>query len=219
MRHLKLSLVLTSLFLLGACQTYDAVQDDVYDLTTRNYQTATAVGGEAEALLASECPKIEIVDDLSSISDFIDPKSSDPKNLISRVDVQNAQTSCDLSSKTAIVDLKITFNGELGPKGRKQKTDKPFFSFPYFVAVTTPSGKILAKEIFAASMTFNANEDTHTYHENLRQIIPIPNEKQARFFKVLIGFQVTPDQLEYNRQFMVATDSAKAAQKKKPPVN
>lgn len=206
-------LIFLSCVSLTACQTYEAIQDDVHDLTTGNLTTARIVENEADVLLANECPKVEIVGDLSTISDFNDPRTSKSKNLISRVAITNADATCELSSKTATVDLKLIFEGTLGPKGRARKTDKPFFSYPFFVAVTTPSGKILAKEIFAASMTYNANEDTHTYFENMRQIIPIKNKKQAKFYSVLIGFQVTPDQLKYNREFLIA---AKAAKKKKP---
>ncbi len=201
---------------LSACQTYEAIQDDVHDLQTGNYHTARAIDNEADVLLASKCPKIEIVNDLSTISDFADPRKQNNKNLTSRVVITSAESTCELSSKTATVDLKLIFDGTLGPKGRARKTDKPFFSYPFFVAVTTPSGKILAKEIFAASMTYNANEDTHTYYENMRQIIPIKNKKQARFYNVLIGFQVTPDQLKYNREIIAASSSAKAAKKTKP---
>lgn len=201
---------------LSACQTYEAIQDDVHDLQTGNYQTARAVDNEADVLLASDCPKVEVVEDLSTISDFTDPKKQINKNLTSRVVITAIESSCELSSKTATVDLKLIFDGTLGSKGRARKTDKPFFSYPFFVAVTTPSGKILAKEIFAASLTYNANENTHTYFENMRQIIPIKSKKQARFYNVLIGFQVTPDQLKYNRERLASTKSAKAAKKAKP---
>ncbi len=201
---------------LSACQTYEAIQDDVHDLQTGNYQTARIVDNEADVLIADECPQVEIVEDLSTISDFTDPKKQTNNNLTSRVVITKAESECDLSSQTATVDLKLIFDGTLGPKGRARKTDKPFFSYPFFVAVTTPSGKILAKEIFAASMTYNANENTHTYFENMRQIIPIKNKKQARFYKVLIGFQVTPDQLKYNREYLAGTKAAKVATKAKP---
>lgn len=202
--------------MLTACQTYEAIQDDVYDLQTGNYNTAKIVENEADVLLQSECPKIEIVEDLSMLSDFTDPKKQINKNLTSHVKIAGTESTCELSSKTATVDLKIIFEGTLGPKGRARKTDKPFFSYPFFIAVTTPSGKILAKEIFAASMTYNANENKHTYFENMRQIIPIKNKKQARFYNVLIGFQVTPDQLKYNREQLASVKSAQAAQKAKP---
>jgi len=207
--------------LLNACQTWEGLRDDAYDVAEGNIYVAGATGHTPEKLLRSPCPQVEIVDDLSSISDFSNPRRQDKKNLISRVDLKSAESTCKLSSKTAIIDLKLLFNGKLGPKGRKTASERPFFSYPFFVAVTTPSGKIMAKEIFAASITYAANEDQHTYFENLRQIVPIKSKNQASNYRVLIGFQVTPDQLGYNREHMVPIASALAAQKRKPvpPVN
>ncbi|MCK5384881.1 MAG: hypothetical protein KAJ29_04840 [Alphaproteobacteria bacterium] len=202
--------------LLSACQTLEALKDDAYDVAGGNIYAAGATGKTPEKLLRSPCPQVEIVDDLSSISDFSNPRKQDKKNLISRVDLKSAESTCKLSSKTAIIDLKLLFDGKLGSKGRKKASERPFFSYPFFVAVTTPTGKIMAKEIFSASITYAANEDEHTYFENLRQIIPIRSKNQANNYHVLVGFQVTPDQLAYNREHMVPIASALAARKHKP---
>ncbi len=191
-----------------------SLQDDLIGLTAGNIHTARALDGKSEVLLASPCPSIEIIDDLSSLSDFSDPKNTAATQLISRVDLSSAQSTCKLASKSAIIDLKLIFKGALGDKGRIKSSDKPFFSYPFFVAVTSPSGKIMAKEIFAASLTYGANENKHTYFENLRQIIPIKSKDMARHYKILIGFQVTPDQLAYNREHMV-TITDKIADKAK----
>jgi len=203
MNTFKNTLCFICVLLLSACQTYDVVHEEVSDMTS-GAVNLPPVGLEAsEALLNSPCPSVEIVDDLSSLSDFISPKKQTKSNLVSRVDLVSAESTCKLASKSAIVDLKLVFNGSLGNKGRKNSSDKPFFSYPFFVAVASPSGKILAKEIFAASMTFGAQETTHSYFEKLRQIIPINSKDNAHRYRVLIGFQVTPDQLSYNRTNMV----------------
>ncbi len=214
MKYLNIIPIIFFAFALSGCQSWVALQDDLSEISQANLHTAEIVNGEAEILLANPCPKVELVDDLSSLSDFSDPKKQVKENLISRVDLRSAESTCKLSSKSAVVDLKLIFNGTLGKKGRKKSSDKPFFSYPFFVAVTAPNGKIMAKEIFAASITYNANENKHTYFEKLRQIIPIKSKDMARHYKVLIGFQVTPDQLAYNRKHMVSIADVKAAGKK-----
>ncbi len=211
-----LTLCCSCVLMLGACQTFEGLRDDAYDVAEGNIFVAGARGRTPENLLRSPCPQVEIVDDLSSISDFSHPRKQNKDHLISRVDLKSAESTCKLSSKTAVIDLKLLFNGKLGPKGRKTASERPFFSYPFFVAVTTPTGKIMAKEIFAASITYAANENQHIYFENLRQIIPIKSKNQANNYRVLIGFQVTPDQLDYNREHMVPIASALAAQKRKP---
>lgn len=186
-----------------ACEPMDDFQSDFSDLRTGKVTYSDSSQDPSERLLESPCPRVEIVDDLSSISDFTNPKKQKKENLISRVNLGSAESTCKLASKSAVIDLKLLFNGKLGPKGKTKKGDKPFFSYPFFVAVTSPNGKIIAKEIFAASMTYGPNENTHTYFEKLRQIIPISRKDQAKYYKILIGFQITPDQLSYNRAHMV----------------
>lgn len=185
------------------------MQDDVSDLANGGLPPTHIIAGKTETLLSSPCPQVELVSDLSSLSDFSTPNQPSENNLISRVNLNSAESTCKLASKSAIVDLTLIFNGVLGKKGKLKPSDKPFFSYPFFVAVTAPNGKIMAKEIFAASLTYGANENKHTYFEKLRQIIPIKNKSHANRYKVLIGFQVTPDQLEYNRKNMVPVPNKK----------
>lgn len=214
MKQLKIFSLLVCIAGLSACQTLDDLQNGIEDVTAGASDLAAASTDPTQKLLESPCPQVEIVDDLSSLSDFTTPKNTVKSNLISRVDLKSAESACKLASKSAVVDLKLIFQGTLGPKGRQRNSDKPFFSYPFFVAVTSPSGKIMAKEIFAASLTYGANEKTHTYYEELRQIIPISRKESANRYKILIGFQVTPDQLAYNREHMVPVATAEAAQKK-----
>lgn len=203
MKRLPLLCTLLVLSVLTACQTYQNIADDFSDATRDLSSLPTTTPTTPERLLESPCPKVELVDDLSSISDFVNPQLMTHDNLISRVDLSGAESTCKLSNNTAIVDLKLIFNGILGKKGRMRSSDKPFFSYPYFVAVTAPNGKIMAKEIFAAPLSYNANENEHVYFENLRQIIPIRSKDTANNYKILIGFQVSPEQLAYNRANMV----------------
>ena len=203
MKYTKYIALCLCLINLSACQTLTSLQDDVSDLAAGELPPTHVIGGKTEALLASPCPQVELVSDLSSLSDFSTPNSPSDENLISRVNLKSAQSTCKLASKSAIVDLTLIFDGVLGKKGRQKSSDKPFFSYPFFIAITAPNGKIMAKEIFAASLTYGANENEHTYFEKLRQIIPIKNKAHANRYKVLIGFQVTPDQLAYNRDHMV----------------
>ena len=118
MKYLKLLSICVIAPLLMACQMVEGAKDDAYDVAEGNIYVTGVTSGHAEQLLKSPCPRVEIVDDLSSISDFSDPRKQVKKNLISRVDLESAESTCKLSSKTAIVDLKLIFNGNLGDKGR-----------------------------------------------------------------------------------------------------
>lgn len=217
MTAFRTALLALALFPLAGCQTLSTVSGDL-EHATNDRVSLEAVNplNQTESLLASPCPQVEIIDDLSSLSDFTNPAKPAPEDMISRIDLSSAESTCKLAAASAVVDLKVVFNGKLGPKARQKPGDKPFFSYPFFIAVTAPSGKILAKEIFSASLNYGAQESTHAYFENLRQIIPIAGKEHAKNYKILVGFQLSPDQLAYNRDNMVPIASAMAAEAKAP---
>lgn len=193
------------LWLLGGCVLAFSACNNV-DNFVNNMEVAEMPGEPAtasyEQLLANNCPQVEIVSELAAISEFADPMAPLPENLMSRVQIVNPRASCEYTARSVTVDLKLTFDGIMGPKGRVRASDRPFFSYPFFVAVTSPSGKILAKEVFAASLTFDSGNNRQVYIENLRQIIPVKGQDNGKRHKVMVGFQLSPEQLNYNRALM-----------------
>ncbi len=154
--------------------------------------------------MAETCPRVEIPYELSTLSDFGNATDTKSKNLASHVKLSNIQTSCTYENKEVSVDIKLAFEAALGPKGRNHSIEKPFFSYPYFIAIINPWGEVIAKEVFAASMTFLLDKHDMTYYEGISQIIPVSSKLAAKNYKILIGFQLTDEQLAYNRAEIAA---------------
>ncbi len=194
------TILATCLFTLSACETVEGIKNDIADIdfSLDNFTTASSTEEEehAEFLIDGNCPDVQIVQDLSRIYDF---KNAQPSNLASSAIMEEVQSTCAYGDRSVTVDLKLAINGSTGSNTPQDKT---FFSYPFFVAVTSDSGKILAKEIFAASMNYDAGQTAQTYHETLRQIIPADDRIQGSRYKVMVGFQLTEKQLAYNRQRM-----------------
>lgn len=201
MKLFKFLLTASACLLLSGCQTMDNLMKDFNTLAEQGTNMPRMVDASSAPSIEDNCPRINIVDELSSLSEFAGDMTEN--NLVSRVNLYQVESSCSIQRKQVSIDLKLAFDGSLGPKAKMRNNDKPFFSYPFFVAVTNQDGVVLAKEVFAASMTYERNEDTHTYYENLRQLIPIGNADQASRFTVMLGFQLSEDQLDYNRRFMV----------------
>ena len=70
----------------------------------------------------------------------------------------------------------------------------------YFVAVVDKDQKVLARELFDSTFTFQANQRQAAAIEEIEQIIPIRGDLRGLDYEVLVGFQLTPEQLEFNRQ-------------------
>jgi hypothetical protein len=207
-------LSIAALLSLSACRTYEGFVDDVGALDIP--ATLPSFESTPESLSYDmHCPAVEVVEELKFYDDFTDDAAPAESRLISRATIGNVNNACQQNVRTNTTDIKITFNGMLGPNGRSTASDKPFFSYPFFVAITAPNGMVLSKEIFAASMTYPPGTNQQTYHENLRLIIPIEKPVHDKRQKILIGFQLTPDQLAYNRERIEAEKKRIAAQNKK----
>lgn len=210
-RFSYLAAFILTLFILPACETVEGLKDDIGSIG----MPEVAALGQKKTALHTTCPEVHIVDELASITEFTKRNSTSSSDLVTKVDISALESTCARGEKSISVDLKLAFQGHLGPQGRARGNDVPFFSHPYFVAITAPNGDILAKEVFAASINYEPGEDTHTYHESLRQIIPVKYETTAPRYKVLVGFQLNNDQLAYNREQIKL---AKEAERKGTPL-
>lgn len=148
------------------------------------------------------CPKVIVSDELSYLSEFTDPLGPSSETLVSEVWLSKNRGSCAYNEddNSVTVQLSLLFDGRLGPRSRIYKGDKPNFAYPYFVAVVSPAGEIVAKEIFAATISYGASQKTVQHKETLRQVIPLDTVSHGKKYKILAGFQLTEEQLLYNRE-------------------
>ncbi len=204
------------IFTLTACADFEQrVTDTYYNLTETGIPMIT---GDSQGQPMSDkllnkggCPVVEISPDLSTLHDFL-PGMVSPYALISRADVSQ-QSVCAYGPKSVTVDVRLTFSGMIGAAGRGQGVSDPAFSYPYFVAILAPGGKILAKQVFAVSMAYPQGADQQVAIENLRQIIPVYNQESGASHKIVVGFQLTKAQLDYNRQIIKQRLDAAAAKR------
>ena len=219
MKYLRYSLLGLCLIGLSACQTWEGVMKDFESINIPALDGFSPTNNDTvtdKLVYTGGCPAVEAVEELSSLSEFTDASNQTDYNLIAKIDIAKIQNSCSYDKNAVTIDLSMDFLGTLGPTGRASSGGKPFFSYPFFVAVTSASGDILAKEIFAASMTYSPGQSTQTYTEKLRQIIPVESRDTGASYKVLVGFQLTPDQLAYNRKILQEEALRREAEAHKP---
>lgn len=98
-----------------------------------------------------------------------------------------ANCGYDDTSVTIAANLMITGRADEGASGGS-------IPVTYFVAVTDPNRNIISKKSFTTSVPVGDN-----VQETLTQVIPVPKTMDARWFEVLVGFQLTPEQVAANR--------------------
>ena len=146
------------------------------------------------------CPDIAVIGELSQIFRFRPDNTTNHDNLESSIQMLLLEENCVQIGDETKIELTFGFRGEIGPKAKVKPEDRTSFSYPYFIAVTKNEAEIVSKKIHAITMAYDPDQDTiitqDTIDETLKSDINTGN------LKVLIGFQLTPEQLSYNREML-----------------
>jgi hypothetical protein len=108
--------------------------------------------------------------------------------------IDGAQARC-LRDKTGVaVNTEINFYAERINLQIKDAT------LPYFIALVDPQERVLAQEGFQLHVVFNPGENYRKLPpEKLTVHLPVRDRAVAADYSVIIGFQLTPEQLAFNR--------------------
>lgn len=155
--------------------------------------------GRVTVIPQGDCPAVSRVAELSSLYQFINPVRPSPDTEISESHITRIASKCGKTGGNLKLDIHVTFDGGLGPKGRIRPGDKPSFAYPYFVAITNDRNQILSKEIFAVSFSYDDKTNLQMQSETLSQIVPLGGE-DPKTYRILIGFQLAPEELAHNRK-------------------
>jgi hypothetical protein len=125
--------------------------------------------------------------------------------------VEGIRAFCRYVGKDPIeMEIEISFAFGKGPKA-----DGNSHAYPYFVAVTRRDRSILAKDVHSVNVQFPAGAARVDIKEKVEGII-IPRATETisgTNFEVLVGFDLTAEQLAYNRsgqRFTFNVDNGKA---------
>lgn len=151
------------------------------------------------ATTGPECPQVKVLGDISRLAQYETPENPVPDQLVTETLLKTISAACKIGPNSVTLDLTLDFLGTLGPQGIKETMIEASYSYPYFLTVIDPSGAIIAKDVFAMSLTYRKGETETTRQDKLRQTIPLPAGSHANQFQVIAGFQLTDEELQYNR--------------------
>ena len=104
-------------------------------------------------------------------------------------------TQCDYDDDEVEVELVLDILIEQGPAASGNEV-----RVPYFVAVIDIEQNILAKEVFESAFELPEGQRRAAVREETEQIIPLASPADRRRYEIMIGFQLTKEQLEENRR-------------------
>ena len=137
------------------------------------------------------CPSVAILADTSTVSVFVRP--GDPTTVAAEATISGLNSACQANDKRVEVEIAFQIDALRG-----STTSAPAIEVPFFIAVTDAQGRVLGKDIFFSRLTFDETGDATTV-EQLVEDIPLADGESPVGFQVVIGFQLTPEELQYNQ--------------------
>jgi len=122
--------------------------------------------------------------------------SRDPANVVFRAEMSQAMLDCDYDrdNNKLTVDVEFAVKAE---RGKAAQGADPQLDF--FVAVVDADNNIISKTVFHGQPQMRGRM-TSTYTQSVDGFpVPLGMDKRPYDYEILTGFQLTPDELAYNR--------------------
>jgi hypothetical protein len=145
---------------------------------------------------AGPCPFVKVLYDAARYVDFKDNRESSSSVAYSG-EIEGISAACAYKGTEPItIDMIVTFSLGKGPMAAGSSKD-----FTYWVAVTSRNKDVLAKEYFTIRANFPNGKNTLVMTDRLSGLsIPRADDKvSGSNFEVLVGFDVTPQMAQFNR--------------------
>ncbi len=121
-----------------------------------------------------------------------------PANIVYRIDARKVTTACsvDKDDHTSDSSLEISFRAY-----RQKGGGAAQYTVPFFVAVNDSDGNLVQKKTYSANLIFQSGQTQVDFMQPIDSIpIKLMHSKQAFDYHLLVGLQLTKQQLDYNRK-------------------
>ncbi len=151
------------------------------------------------------CPHVAVFSDANTITRFHQGTGRDIIDVNFEGEITDIYGSCehdiddDTLGGTLTVEISLNIDLARGPANKDRRA-----AFDYFVAVADASKNILNKKIFGVDVEFPGNFTrlgwTDYPDQPVLLDIPLKAGKTGKDFNIFVGFQLTREELEYNRR-------------------
>lgn len=140
------------------------------------------------------CPTAGVLGDAESLTDF--SGAEDPSHLVRHAGISNASVHCGYDIKHRIVKATLDFTLTLD-KGPAE--DQQSVTLPYFVAITRGGKYVLAREAFSHTLAYGDSSSVSVRASVPDINIPLAKNLQGNSYQIIVGLELTPAQVAYNR--------------------
>lgn len=177
-------------------------------------------GAESNRPNVGPCPLMGVLYDSARIVEFAQPGVQRYANVAFTGEMRGVRGLCRYVGPDPIrmgIEIDMAF-------GRGPAATAEHKTYRYWVAVTRRGAAAIQKQYFDVNVAFPQGQDVVTHAEQIGSIvIPRANPNvSGENFEILVGFELTPDQIAFNREGRrfranAADASATPSQDQQPP--
>lgn len=142
------------------------------------------------------CPTVGILQETENIT-LVRGTGADLTDVILKAEMGRVVSKCTYNKSDSTITVDLAFDGiaELGPAANSRE-----FTLQTFVAVTRRYTAFDKKQIYNVPVVFEAGQRQMRFvHSVDGTVLPYGENANGSIYQILIGFQLTPEQLQYNR--------------------
>lgn len=157
-----------------------------------------AACGLFEKDVVYKCPAVFILDDAKDLTKFKPGPGRDITDILFEAEIVNFVGDCDYGDNDgkgeAEIELSVQIRVERGPANKGRQV-----AFDYFVAIPKFQTQSEGKSVFNVTGKFEGNRTRMLYQDDLDMTIPVKVPRDGAALEIILGFQLTPEELKYNR--------------------
>ena len=141
------------------------------------------------------CPRVFVLAEAEEVLQFRSGPGRDLTDIQFEAEITGLKSGCEYQEE-GFVDVGVTMSFALS---RGPAAEGDVGHFEYFVAITSPRETIIAKQVFALDVEFPGGAPRGAVTDDLTQRIYFRPFADASLYRILVGFQLTRDQIDYLR--------------------
>ncbi len=140
---------------------------------------------------ARACPSVAILGNTNVVTKFAPVGAA--ASILAEASLSGLNSGCRANDERVLVEIAFQIDAVRG-----LSSDVLGVEIPFFAAVTDTEGTILAKDIFIGRLEFSET-GTATLVERIEEDIPLAPGQAPVGFQIVVGFQLTPEEMRYNQ--------------------
>lgn len=152
---------------------------------------------EIELQQALPCPGVGILGGTEDLTSFTGT-GNDITDIALTAELERVVSQCeyDIDDGIIYVDLAVRGVAEIGPAATSRQV-----AVPMFIALTEVNSRVLRKDTFMLPLAFEGNQRTTSFIHTIEETkVPYVARIDGSAYEILVGFQLTPEQLAYNKR-------------------